>query len=628
MMNSKKSVFFSIDALIALIIIFMTIIVAFPLINHYEHEDFIESDILVIFSSLKIGEVDNGFVKGLIAEGKISNLNNSIIESIGELYIKDIELAKVTAQSLIEELDINGNIGIWYDDDLLASVNSTSFESAKNVRVERQIISGIKKGEDIKGFVAKAWLKKISEKKNSLFLKGDFVCGGWKTYSWGNYCSVLANKIYYDFELPPDAEIVDSSWLLEGSWVNQYAQAFVNDNKIYDGTISYYRIFNITSYLNPGKNFLYFYSTQGGDDGASHIVVDYKIPEMQTFKHIKKFPFNVIETKSVLHYEKSIFVPAEISTINVSVNSSVDVTLSFKKGNQRVVIGKKYSSENFVHFSDSEIKNSLNLIGINYHDLNDEYFFFVLDIGKDITGQNVVLGRNSYVEIDSAEIKIPYGTIDINQEIPIASVSNNLQNTFYRSLVWEFFLPVNAVPILADWQLGWLSTSGSETSQKAGANLIVLYNSPPDTYIKSFSRFGYTPKKIAGVFSEGKNNFTLNFGEGYGVSNEASYGYLIYFIKSYVNYGNPKEKAQGGTRLLEFEDNSTKQLNLGDSSDPWDPEKDALDDAVERLIKQLDSNNNTKIDLILDENELDVDAMDISGVPFIWSTEVQIRRWR
>lgn len=624
----KKGVFFSIDALISVIIIFLTIAVLVPVVYYSSRESFLEGDIVTSFSSLKIGEIENELVRELISQGEIRELNHSVLEALGELYVRNVTLSKFAAQSLLEELSLKENVGIWYDDDLLASVNYTSMESAGEVRVERQIISGIKKGEEINGYIAKAWLKKISEKKNSIFIKGDNACGGWTSYSWGDYCSVTPNRIFYFVDIPENSEIVSASWLVEGSWVNQYFQIFVNGNKIYDGTIEYYRIFNITQYLNPGENTLHFYSTQGGDDGASHIIVDYKTPDMQTFKHREIFPLNVVESRSIIHYEKSIFIPTEIFEMDLFVNSSVDVTLSFKKGAQTALIGKKYPSGNLVHFTDAEIKGALSSSNINYSELSNEYFFFILDVGKDVPGRDRVLGRNSYILINSTEITMPYGTIDISQEIPVTHVSNNLQSTFYRNLLWEFFLPVNSIPIMADWQFGWLSTSSVATSQRAVANQAVLYNSPPDAYIKAFSRFGYTPGRAEGVFLEDKNNFTLEFGSGYGVSNEASYGYLTYFIKSYVNYGDAKSKAEGGTRVIEFQDGSVRILEIGDSSDAWDPEKDALDDAVERLLTQLDSNNDGKVDLIIDENELNVDSLDISGVPFIWSTEVQVRRWR
>ena len=123
------------------------------------------------------------------------------------------------------------------------------------------------------------------------------------------------------------------------------------------------------------------------------------------------------------------------------------------------------------------------------------------------------------------------------------------------------------------------------------------------------------------------NNFTLDFGNNYGVSNTSSYGALTFFLRSFVNYGNAFEKAQGGTKLIVFEDGQTKNLQIGNFNDPWDPAKDAIDDAVERLLSQLDANNNGKIDIAIDQASIEIGNLDIAGVPHLWSTEVQVRIW-
>lgn len=621
---NKKAVFFSTDALVALMIILITILAAYPLIKHSKQETRLNSDILNALSSLKIGEMDNSYVHQLISQGKITDLNKPVLEQIGDFYSKNDSEAKTLAQEFLSALKSEKNIGVWYDNELLASINKTGYENAENIDVSRQTISGVEKGKVSKGFIAKAWLKKIAEKQTSLFVKGDAICGEWTKYSWGYYCGSAQNTIIYEVNVPENATIINAEWLTEGSWTGQYSKLYVNENKVFDGDIAYYKILNITSYIHTGNNTLKFYSTTGGDDGATHVVVDYKTPDMQTFEYQKIFPFNEVTSSSVLHYEKSIFLPGEIFNISIFLNSSKDVNLSFRKGAKTVNIGKKSPVNNRINYSNSEIQAKLNSAGISYSTLNNEYFFFILDIGN---SQTSILGSNSYVEVDSSETQIPYGAIDITQKIPIKSYSSQLQNTFYRNLLWSFNLPVNSIPVIADWQLGWLSIDSGTNTQKAAANSIILYNSPPDDYLPAFSRFGYSPLRANGLFKEGENNFTLNFGTGYGVSYEASYGYLTYFVKNYVNYDGAFEKAKGGTRTITFEDNSIRQLSIGDPTDLWDPDKDAIDNAVERLLSQLDSNNNGKIDLILDQNSFDIDSLDISGVPYIWSTEVQVRVW-
>jgi hypothetical protein len=622
----KRGIFFSVDALMALIIIFLSILVIYPTINYVPEKSYLQEDILNVISSINVGEIEDPYIEQLILDGKIDNLNKSVLEQIGEFYITNITLAKSFSEFIFENIDERENIGIWYGDDLIYSKNETSFETAKSITVERQIISGIEKGKNTTGFVAKAWLRKIDSKRNMLFVRGDLMCGGWRDYSWGPYCGLLENTATYKVIIPENATIENATWLVEGSWTPQYSTLVINGNQIFAGSISFYRIFDITSNLVAGENNVTITGNIGADDGASHIVVDYSISDMNTFEHNKIFPFAELLSRNILHYEKSLFVPTEISEIDVYLNSTHEVSLSFRKGAQTFVIGQKNPTNNLVNFSDSEIKSVLNSNGVQYSDLSNEYFFFTLDIGENHVGADAVLGENSYVYINSSEIELPYGSIDINQEIPVVSYSDHVTHTFYRNLLWEFYLPVNAIPILADWQFGWFLTS--TTSQLATGNSNVVYNSPPDDFISAFSRFGYTPTKAIGLFNEGKNNFSLNFGNGYSVSNEASYGYILYFIKNYVNYGDALEKAKGGTRNLVFEDNTTRNLFIGNPSDTWDPEIDAIDDAVERLLSQLDSNNNSKIDLILDDESFDMDSLDISGVPYMWSTEVQVRKWK
>ena len=69
---NKKGVFFSIDALIALAVLIVGIILIVPLTNNPEQDLFVQSDIVVALSALKIGEIDNSYVDGLISNGKIN----------------------------------------------------------------------------------------------------------------------------------------------------------------------------------------------------------------------------------------------------------------------------------------------------------------------------------------------------------------------------------------------------------------------------------------------------------------------------------------------------------------------------------------------------------------------------
>ncbi|MEK6844459.1 MAG: hypothetical protein AABX83_03475 [Nanoarchaeota archaeon] len=619
--KSRQGVFFSIDALIALGIIISVIIILYPSTKDTKIESNLHYDVISSLSSLKIGEVDNSYINSLISQGYINDTNKSVLEQIGEFSVINPDLARALASSVLSELKTNTNIGIWYGNKLIYGLNKTPIETADNIETARQTISGIGDEGPSTGFVSKAWLKKIESKKTLLVIRGDLMCGKWT----GTYCGPAQTDLIYNIDIPLNSTILNAFWLAEPTWVGQPTKLTINSDQIYNGDIQYYVILNITQYLHPGKNIAVLNSTTGGDDGASHIVIEYNTSDLQTFVQQDKFYFNNLITRAKLYQEKGIIIQNPINSMFVQINTSDAVTLSIRVGAANATIGTKSPQNGIVNFTSAEILGNLTQKGLSYSSLNNKYFFVVVQIGQ---AGSVKLDENSYVEIQtSSQTEIPFGSIDITQEIKINQTLNKLQNTFYRNLVWKFFLPQNSIPIIADWQLGWLWTGNSITAQTAKANGITLYNSPPDPFIPAFSRFGYTPNTASGVFKEKENNFTLDFGSNYAVSNESSYGALTYFIRSFVNFDGTFNKAKGGIRTIEFETGETKQFSIGDPTDPWDPSIDAVDDAVERLIAQLDADKNGKIDVILKEDNLEIETLDISGVPYLWSTEVQVRIW-
>jgi len=172
----KRAVFFSIDALIALIVIFLTILAVYPTMRYAKQESVLEEDILKVLSSLKAGEINNSDFQVSIANGNIKDLNKSILEQIGEFYITNPALAINLSESFLSTIDTSENIGIWYGGTLLASKNTTSYESAKSIETAKQIISGIREGEGVTGYAARAWLSSSLQKKYFYF--GGYVGEG------------------------------------------------------------------------------------------------------------------------------------------------------------------------------------------------------------------------------------------------------------------------------------------------------------------------------------------------------------------------------------------------------------------------------------------------------------------
>ncbi len=157
-MSDKKGVFFSIDALIALVIIIIALLIVYPLVSNVKPKTELHYDLLSTLSTIKISDLNNSYAKSLIAEGSITDTSKSVLEQIGEFYVKNMTKARLLAESAMQDISEDNNIGIWFGETLIASKNLTSYESATEIDAARQIISGIEEGKEITGYSARAYL--------------------------------------------------------------------------------------------------------------------------------------------------------------------------------------------------------------------------------------------------------------------------------------------------------------------------------------------------------------------------------------------------------------------------------------------------------------------------------------
>ncbi len=181
---NTRGIFFSADALIALAIIMIVILVAFPIFEYSIAKENVHQDSIIILSSLKIGEFasNSNTVNTWIALGIINDTEKLLIEQLGIFSAENPAYAQALAQEILNMINTTENIGIWYDDQYLASKNTTSYESAEKVDVARQTISGIGGlGEgSATGFSARAYLSGSSQSVYTYF--GGYVGEGNVTF--------------------------------------------------------------------------------------------------------------------------------------------------------------------------------------------------------------------------------------------------------------------------------------------------------------------------------------------------------------------------------------------------------------------------------------------------------------
>jgi hypothetical protein len=53
-----------------------------------------------------------------------------------------------------------------------------------------------------------------------------------------------------------------------------------------------------------------------------------------------------------------------------------------------------------------------------------------------------------------------------------------------------------------------------------------------------------------------------------------------------------------------------------------------MKEASFKLLRELDVDNNGKIDIIFEDNSLEISSVVITGIPYDWQTEVQVRVWK
>lgn len=88
--SMKKAIFFTIDSLLASGIIITAVLLVS---NFYSVEqqninvEYASQDLIRIFSTMTVGQIDNDYVKALISNGNIANTNNTILEQIGDFWV-------------------------------------------------------------------------------------------------------------------------------------------------------------------------------------------------------------------------------------------------------------------------------------------------------------------------------------------------------------------------------------------------------------------------------------------------------------------------------------------------------------------------------------------------------------
>lgn len=331
---NKKAVFFSSDALIAISLIFLVILIAIPLTKRNSPSTEIHRDLLESLSSIKISELNNSYSKSLIESGDINDFNKSVLEQIGEFYVSNISIARYLAYSILDELDVNKNIGIWYENDLIASKNSSPITSAKNIDTTRQIISGIREGSSITGFSARTFLSNSIQTNYYYF--GGYVGDG----------NISLNVVYNGNISSARLELV----------INNDFELFVNNvsQGVFSGSLSEFEpvvhIIPTNSFLS-GDNFIEF---KGEDLYIAGGFFKIAYAAETEFYEGDFYYFPGVE--GLMNIYDSFYSPENITSMNISLHMNSPFETFLIIGNTTVYNGTTIGEEEII-ISDSVLSS-------------------------------------------------------------------------------------------------------------------------------------------------------------------------------------------------------------------------------------------------------------------------------
>ena len=370
--KKKKGVFFSIDAMIALGIILMSVLIIYPVLNSTTKESYVQSDLILVLSDLTIGEMNNSYATTLINSGLVKEPNKPVLEQLAEFYVLNETIAKNLADEILNNINTEKNIGFWFGGKLISSSNSTPIENATEIIVERQVISGIQEGESVTAFSGRAFL--VNSLQSKYFYFGGYV-------GEGN----LSANITYEGNI--------SSANMELAIENNFS-VYINGNYEgdYTGSGSEFtpQTYNlpITNFSSGGNiveirgNYL---SVAGG-----FIKISYE-PDV-TYSADKRKHLPGIE--GVVNLYDSFYVPGPINTMNIFLKYNNSVETFFRIGDTVVYNGTTTGVEN-ITLNDSTLSNLL-----NYSDLSEKTIPIRLGLDNATYLQNITLPADVFSVAD------------------------------------------------------------------------------------------------------------------------------------------------------------------------------------------------------------------------------------
>ena len=358
----KKGVFFSIDALIAVIIILSAIIfISVFYINKpsTSQQVYFSSDLVQILSTMKIGEINDPAVQSLLNEGNITELDRTILEQtlrfqVGGREEEARELLNLTIGNLVPDYY---NLGVWIEG-FEEPVYATSQEPVTQLISSKQLVSGIEKEKAVEGLASRAFLSGINERTSSAYAYFGGYEGDGNITKKVTLPGGLISIDYAYMELDAGGEF---DLYINGVMSGHYTPA--QDMRADEWVINYSYLSN----FQEGENTIMF-SFNGTKKymGGGYLRVDYSASELVLYEDTGTERYYFPGIDGIINVYSSFYVPGSLDSMSIHLHYKSNYETFLNIGGQ-TVYSYESAGENIVDIPDEE----LSLI-INYSSLSNK----------------------------------------------------------------------------------------------------------------------------------------------------------------------------------------------------------------------------------------------------------------
>ncbi len=354
----KRGIFFSLDSLVGIAIIVIIAIFVFTSFYTVKKEttslNFISKDLVKSLASLTIKDINNSYVNELILSGKITNLDYTVIEQVGQFWALGMydEARKLIQNVTYGLIPAQYGYGVYIND--LEVFSQTNIgNTSTEVVTSKHFISGIEFGHNFtSGKTSRAFLKGINELATTSYIYYGGYIGD------GNISSLL---------ILPNIKNVTSIYL-ELNPGSRFT-LFINGNAsgYFTKTAGYFNAstYNISEIyfnnLKKGENniSIVFNETTSNFIGGGYLRVKYvtdEIPNEFNTSYKKEYLHGI---EGLINEYTSFYVPGNLLNLNFSIHYLSPFTIFLNIGN--ITVWENASStETRVVITNSTIGSKIN----------------------------------------------------------------------------------------------------------------------------------------------------------------------------------------------------------------------------------------------------------------------------